>query len=146
MAREILNQDRANYLLHNAAMVYNVNPMGKSRARYNTWSRAAISKVLHQEGHTYKAIGTFINKDHATIHHYLSHHPDNLIYDKEYEMLFNSFIKNINTGSNSKDFLMNSISESVHHSISILKKLGYDWNFIETYLKMCMESSRLKTA
>lgn len=146
MAHELLNPSRADFLLYNASIVYKANPLDKCRTQNNTWSRAAIATILKQEGNTYQSIGLFLNKDYTTVLYYVSHHKDNLFYDKEYARLFERFTKNLNNANNSKEFLMNSIVESVHHSTQTLLTLGYDWDFIEPYLKTCIESSRLKIA
>lgn len=144
MERQLLNQDRADYVLYNASKVYNTNPLLKTKKRYAVWCRIAISRILRNEGNTLNSIGAFIKKDHPTVLHYLKSHDDFLKYDKEYKMLFTKFEIVLGNQNNSQDFLLNIISERVHYSIETLQALSYDWDFIENYIKECINTSKTK--
>lgn len=144
MERKKLDQERANYILHNASKVYDANPLAKTNKRYTVWCRMAICVTLRNENKTLESIGAFIKKDHATVYRYLKIHPDYLNYDKEYKMLFDEFELFLSDQNNSKDYLLNSISECVHYSVETLQALSYEWDFIENYLKECINNSKTK--
>lgn len=144
MESQLLNLERAEYVLYNASKVYDTNPLIKSRKRYTVWCRIAIARILRNEQNTLNSIATFIKKDHATILHYLKIHDDFLKYDKEYKQYFDKFKLVLGDPKNNKDYLLNTISERVHYSIETLQALSYDWDFIENYIKECINTSKTK--
>lgn len=52
--------------------MYSCDLLSKSRYLSNVKGRVIFSNVMRNLGHSYKEIGFMLNKDHATIIHYLS--------------------------------------------------------------------------
>jgi hypothetical protein len=144
MERQIVNLERAEYILYNASKVYDTNPLVKTRKRYTVWCRVAIAKILHNEDNTLVSIARFIKKDHATIIHYMKIHDALMKYDKEYRQLFEKFKLVLGDRKNNKDYLLNAITERIHYSIETMQALNYDMDFIENYFKQCIEASKSK--
>lgn len=99
MAVSEINLKKAEGYFDAAKIVYQVNPMDKSRNRFNVFARCAISVQLRNYGESLLSIGQFLHKDHASILHGLNKHQDRLKYDKEYNYLYDKFLKQIDPSS-----------------------------------------------
>ena len=62
------------------ALIDKHNLKNQSRKRENVWKRSAIAYVLRERGFTLDVIGNLLNKNHATIIHYLKLYANNVIY------------------------------------------------------------------
>lgn len=99
-----------------------------NRKRETVDARKVYSKILRDKGHGYKFIGETINKDHATIIHYIKNIDHLLSYD---QALIDKYIvcKNIFTGE--------PVSKQVKKDVDIKDKLLDEFlNYIEDYEKI----------
>jgi hypothetical protein len=62
--------------------VFNVDISLKDRRRNSVDARRIYSKVLRERGYTFESIGDSLDRDHATIIHYISSVDTILAYDK----------------------------------------------------------------
>lgn len=144
--RKIFNQERADYILINAQIIYQVDLFGDKNNRYSVWCRSAISKIMKEEGFKIKMISNFLNKDHSTILYGLGKHEDNLQFDKEYKLLFDEFVLIIGDSQKNRDYLLNNFFSKIYHSTVELKENGFDVEFIEDYIQDCFQQTKLKIA
>jgi len=142
----LLNQERAELIVYNASKVYGVNPMQKNNERLNVWCRTAISVILKKEGNTFQAIGDFLYKNHATIHHGINRHPDDLIYDKVYKSFYDEFVMAMRNPETSITYVLKTNRSRIKEVVLTLKALGYDEQGINTFFEECIEETKLKIA
>jgi len=142
----LLNQGRAELILYNASKVYGVNPIQKGNERLNVWCRTAVSVFLKKEGNTFKAIGDFLYKNHATIMHGVKRHPDDLLFDKEYKMLFDEFKKTMRNPEASSPYILKNIKSRITEIVLTLKALGYDETKIDAFFEERIQETKLKIA
>ena len=98
-----------------------------NRKRETVDARKVYSKILRDSGYSYEFIGKTINKDHATIIHYIKNIDHLLSYD---QALIDKYIvcKNIFTGE--------PVSNKVKKDVDIKDKLLDEFlNYIEDYEK-----------
>ena len=98
-----------------------------NRKRETVDARKVYSKILRDKGYGYKFIGETINKDHATIIHYIKNIEHLLSYDS---ILRDKYIacKNIFTGKPVKDQIKKDVATKD-------KLLDEFFNYIEYYEK-----------
>lgn len=73
--------------------VFKCNLLSTNRKRNNVNGRFAVSHYLRtHEKMTLVSIGNSINKDHASILHYLKQHNDLYKYDRNYKYLYDQII------------------------------------------------------
>lgn len=69
--------------------VFKINLLEKCRARHIVYGRRVYSKILYDKGYTLQAIGDTIEKDHATILHYLRNIETDFKHDNVFYMNYN---------------------------------------------------------
>lgn len=139
-----INRVRANYLYAIAKKIYLVDPRSTVRNRFNVFARCAISIQLRKDGECFEGIGNFLNKNHASIMHGVKLHDDRMIYDKEYQELYNSFLLEIDESVN----LEKAISDELKFKASgITKELiseGLDAIEIMNFWEDCYDTEMNK--
>lgn len=131
-------------ILQIAQHVYGANPLSACKETQVVWARAAISVELRKLDTSYCHIGKIFNRNHATVIYAVKKHPDNMIYDKEYRELFNTFEGLVIKANISKKIYQDYIKERVMYLNSEMLGMGYDFDFIENFWKECVDHARLK--
>ena len=77
------------HIIRNINKSLNIDILQETRKREVVEGRVIFSKLMHlQNRHSLSKIGSFVNKDHATIIHYLKVHDNLFSTDKNYQKTF----------------------------------------------------------
>ena len=77
------------HIIRNINKSLNIDILEETRKREVVEGRVIFSKLMHlQNRHSLSKIGSFVNKDHATIIHYLKVHDNLFSTDKNYQKTF----------------------------------------------------------
>ncbi len=77
------------HIIRNINKSLNIDILEETRKREVVEGRVIFSKLMHlQNRHSLSKIGSFVNKDHATIIHYLKVHDNLFATDKNYQKTF----------------------------------------------------------
>lgn len=74
-----------------AKQVYGVDPQEKVGTTLHCWARTAVYVELRKTEATFGLIGSFFNRNHATVMHHLNKHETAIKYDKEYLLFYQKF-------------------------------------------------------
>jgi predicted transcriptional regulator len=140
----LLNDSRADSLFKNASEIYASRPLNKNRQRHTVWSRAAISVILREEGYSYHSIGLFLGINHATVMHHFKRHKDNLVYDREYQVLFDKFRISVSRNTLNRIQLLGEVDINIKEALLSLGAIGLNENESEEYLLSSIKKSQLK--
>ncbi len=77
------------HIIRNINKSLNIDILETTRKREVVEGRVIFAKLMHlQNRHSLSKIGSFVNKDHATIIHYLKVHDNLFSTDKNYQKTF----------------------------------------------------------
>lgn len=77
------------HIIRNINKSLNIDIFQETRKREVVEGRVIFSKLMHlQNRHSLSKIGSFLNKDHCTIIHYLKVHDNLFATDKNYQKTF----------------------------------------------------------
>lgn len=141
-----LNEEEVSELKRIVKDVFLVDLEVNNRKREVVDARKVYSKILRDNGYSYELIGKTINKDHATVIHYVKNIEHIIYYDK---LLMEKYIACKNIFVKKREFISEQLKKDVDLYVTIIRltnelqdavlsknKVLYDFvDYIENYEK-----------
>lgn len=130
---------RLNSLISVATFIYNSSPYDKSRKQSVIWARWAVWAQLIKSGMTYAKAADIFDKDHSTAVYANGQHKALLAYSAEYREQYRRFETKL--ASVTKNTL-DEVREKVYNVNTELVAMGFNYDYIDRFVKSSIEEGR----